>query len=180
MPGGCSIRGMRYLTLAAVLLAAPVLAQEVVLADAGGSFTNPTAAPVSPVASFFVALREPLIDILAAIGSALLGLLALWVRNKAKDNKLFSALQIGTDIVATYVAKAEVELKPMFKSFLADGKISAEEGAQLKAKVLEILKRDMPASLMQTLGSALGPALDGWLSGKIEQAVAVQGAPESP
>lgn len=180
------------LALAAILFASAALAHTAVAAGdpaphfefadiqlpaSDGSFSNP--APQSPV-------QGVLSELLMGLGALLLvgvkiGLAYLikYLREKGESNKVFSALAMGTEVVNTFVAKAEVELKPMFKSFLEDGKIDAAEGAQLKAKLMEILKRDMPAPLMATLGGALGPALDGWLSGKIEQAVEAQ-KPGSP
>lgn len=144
---------------------------DVMLVD-GEGFTNVVAPPAaSPVATN---VHEALVDLLMAVATGLLALGAAWVRAHAQNSKFAGALMKGTELVETYVAKAEVELKPMFKSFLSDGKIDALEAQQLKAKVLEIVKRDMPASLWSTLQSGFGPAVDGWLSGKIEQAVEAQ------
>lgn len=119
---------------------------------------------------------------LAVVGPLLVAAMAklvTYLHAKEKDSKLFGALSAATELVQTYVARAEVELRPEFAKALADGRLTPEEGKALKAKVLEILKRDMPAQLFATLSKALGPALEGWLSGKVEQAVTQQAAVES-
>lgn len=143
-----------------------------------GSFNNPPAP--SP-------LKEFLGEMLMALGGALLialkvGLAYLisYLKQRGKDSKLFNALAMASELVQTYVAKAEVELKPMFAKALEDGAISPEEGAALKAKVIEIIKRDMPADVWATVAGALGPAVDGWLSGKVEQAVSSQKVAANP
>lgn len=113
--------------------------------------------------------------LLALVGSGLVAALTklvTYLHSKEKDGRAFAALAQATELVQTYVARADVELRPEFQKALADGKLTPEEGAALKAKVLEMLKRDMPPALMALLGKVLGTAVDGWLSGKVEQAVA--------
>lgn len=120
--------------------------------------------------------------LLALLGTALVaavGKLTTYLHSKEKDGRAFAALAQASELVAAYVAKADVELRPEFQKALADGKLTPEEGAALKAKVLELLKRDMPASLMALLSKVLGGAVDGWLSGKVEQAVAEKAASPS-
>lgn len=118
-----------------------------------------------------------LLGILSPLLVALVGMAVKYLNEKGKDNKALAALGIGTELVHTYVAKAELELRPMLQKALADGKLTEAEGAELKAKLLELLKRDMPGPIMDTLQKTLGPALEGWLSGKVEQAVQQQQSP---
>lgn len=127
--------------------------------------------------SLFLKILAGLLGILSPLLVTLVAMAVKYLNEKGKDNKVLAALGIGTEIVHTFVAKAEVELRPQLQAALADGRLSDVEAQQLKAKVMEILKRDIPGPVMATLGNALGPALDGWLSGKVEQAVAAQARP---
>lgn len=180
---------MRYLAIASVIAAGLVLTKpalahsseigekhfrfaDVKLPAADGAFVNPVVEPVSPVKEFLGELLMLLASALLIAAKIGLGFLVKYLREKGETNKTLSALAIGTELIQTYVAKAEVELKPEFAKAAADGKITAEEGAALKAKVIEVLKRDMPADLWKALQRGLGPAVDGWVSGKVEESVA--------
>lgn len=156
---------------------------DVALAQVDAAPPVPAEAPAAELAStesLVLKILGGLLGILSPLLVALVGMAVRYLNAKGKDNKVLAAFGVATELVHTYVAKAEVELRPQFQKALADGKLSAEEAAELKAKLLEILKRDMPGPVLATLSGALGPALEGWLSGKVEQAVATGPASGSP
>lgn len=123
-----------------------------------------------------LSLLSPLLVALVAFGAAYLNAKKKELEASGGRADGLHALAIGADLVHTYVARAEVEIRPMLQKALADGVLSQAEGAELKAKVIELVKRDMPANVMAALSNALGPAVEGWLSGKVEQAVTAQRA----
>ncbi len=137
-------------------------------------------APVAAQPAWLTALLQYVVaPMLPLIGAALVGLLAkgvAFLHSKEKDSKALTALAVGADVVNAFVAHAEVAILPLIADAAKDGTITAAEGQAIKAKTLQLLKEQMPAALQATLGAVLGPALDTWLSGKLEQAVSQQGA----
>lgn len=105
---------------------------------------------------------------------ALGGLLGRWLHAHTGTSKVLGALATGADYVGTAVAHVMEGLRPKFEAALAnDGKIDAAELADLKAAAMTLILAEMPAS-MKTISSALGPAFQTWLSGKVSQAVTSQ------
>lgn len=129
---------------------------------------------VAQTESVLLKMLGGLLTILSPLLVALVAKAVQYLHNQGKDNKVAAAFAFGAELVHTYVAKAEVEIRPTLQKALADGRLDAGEAAALKEQVMAILKRDMPGDVMKTLSGALGPALEGWLSGKVEQAVAAQ------
>lgn len=113
----------------------------------------------------------PLIPVVGALIVAGLGKLVQFLHAKEGESKLLKALGIGAELVSTSVSHVVDGLKPELQAALADGKIDDAERAALKAKALELLKKELPAGVQGVLSTALGPALETWLSGKVSQAI---------
>lgn len=120
----------------------------------------------------------PLIPVVGALIVAGLGKLVQFLHAKHKDSKLFGALGVGAELVSTSVTHVIDGLKPELQQALADGKIDDAERAALKAKAMELLKKELPVGVQGVLSTALGPALETWLSGKVTQAIDAQEAPK--
>lgn len=121
------------------------------------------------------ALAPILLSALTAGATWALAHLALWLKAKAEGNRAFNALAQVEDLVASVVQDVENTTKPLLASALADGELTTAEGVQLKTAAMDAVKKrlgaDGLATLKKVLGAVIGGDLDGWLSGKIEQAV---------
>lgn len=110
---------------------------------------------------------------LAILGPLLVAGLARLVQylgEKSKESKAARVAGVFAELARSVVAEIEVTLRPEIQKALADGTLSKEEGAILKAKALELLKTKAPASLLSSAQSVFGPILDTWLGGLIERA----------
>lgn len=129
-------------------------------------------------------LRDSILSALVQYGLPLLvsGLIALgtllgrWLHAHTQNSKVLGALAQGADFVGAAVAHVISGMQDDFKAALADGKVTPEEAAALKAKVLALVKAELPSAL-KTVADNLGPAFETWLSGKVSQAVSSQTAP---
>lgn len=131
------------------------------------------AAPPAPPASF---LGSVYVWIVGAVGGAIVALslaFGVFLRAKAKDSAAWSLVNRLWVIMQSVVAHAEAELRPLFQKALEDGTLTAEEGAQLKKRALEIFKSEA-ADLVKQIPAVLGLSGDGvgtFLSGLLERAV---------
>ncbi|MBK7864362.1 MAG: hypothetical protein IPJ65_38330 [Archangiaceae bacterium] len=116
----------------------------------------------------------PLIPVIGALVVAGLGKLVQLLHAKQGESKLLGALGVGAELVSTSVSHVIDGLKPELQAALADGKIDDAEKATLKAKAMELLKKELPAGVQGVLSTTLGPALETWLSGKVTQAISAQ------
>ena len=92
-----------------------------------------------------------------------------------QHNKGALLLQRLTYIVGTVVTEVEMTLRPHIKSALADGKISKEEGQNLKNIALDKIKSIVKESSLEELKAAMGIFdIDHLIEGMIETAVAGQ------
>lgn len=109
-------------------------------------------------------------------GGVLFGLGALvnFLNKKAGESKYAKTFAQLVELVKSLVAHADAELRPEIQKALADGTLSPEEAKALKAKVLELAKASIGPSLsgLAKILGLQGGALDVFLSGLIEQAVA--------
>lgn len=97
---------------------------------------------------------------------------ALYLGAKAKESRWALATSQLLGIVQHVVADAEVTLRPQFAQAMADGSLSAEEGAALKAEVMRIVRERVAPETMAFIRAQLGTAFDVILGGAVERAVA--------
>lgn len=153
---------MRLLMLI-VLISLPALAQ--------------SAPPPQPTPSVWTQLGPALLDLLGVALLAGIGFLATYLRAKAAESKAARVGLVLTESARAVVLELDASLKPKLKAFLADGVLSDDEKAQLKAAALDLLKTKLPAGLLSTAGQVFGAAfVDTYLAGKVEQAVAEKNA----
>lgn len=82
-------------------------------------------------------------------------------------------LQRVAYLTSTIVTEVELSIRPYLKAALADGKISEEEGKEMKGIALAKLKSILGSKGKEELEAVLGIFnLDAFLSGQIESAVA--------
>lgn len=126
---------------------------------------------MSPLAQALVQYVLPalVVALLPLIGSALLSLTSL-LQARKNQGIGWHALAVLADVVRTQVAHAEVELRPMYQKALEDGRLTPEEGAQLKAAVIASVMKSAPGAILDAARQVLGGALETWLSGQVELA----------
>lgn len=122
------------------------------------------------------------VQLLPLLGSLLLALLSFGVAKlitliqaKTKNEWLKGALVKATEAVFNAVHSVEQTMAAKFKEAAADGKITPEEAAQLKAAALESVKSYLGEKGLKELMSVLSLdalGLDKFLADKIEANVA--------
>lgn len=129
---------------------------------------------MSPLAQALVQYVVPALSaaLLPFLAKALLALSGLLQAKKAQGVG-WNALAALESIVANTVAHAEVELRPQFQKAMEDGRLTPEEGVQLKAAVVSLVLKTAPAEVLAAAQQVLGGALDAWLSGQVERANAL-------
>lgn len=152
------------------------LAQEVAPPQSPPAVVSPS---VSPVAAAFWQYVFPFL--LTAVSGALtwaLALLTKWLREKASavnqsatQARFTHAMDALWGVVANTVAELNVSMKSKLPSYLADGKISPEEAADLKAAALEIVKTKLGPNLLGVVKAELGGVFETVVGGMIEKAV---------
>lgn len=129
----------------------------------------------STLLSVFVQYLLPVFATALAGGlSWVLGLAGLWLKTKATQSKLASALAQITFIVETVVARVEAAERPLVKEFTADGHISKAEGKRLMdlavSETMAVAKErgfEEARKLLETFS----PAVEAMLRGIIERAL---------
>lgn len=126
-------------------------------------------------------LIQTSVQLLPLLGTILLALMSMGaaklvalIQAKTKNEWLKTALVRATDAVFQAVHFVEQTMAAKLKDAASDGKISAEEGAQLKAAALDAVKSYLGDNGMKELMSILGfdsPSLDKFLSDKIEASI---------
>lgn len=134
--------------------------------------------PETPGSMILKYLVTPAIPILG--GAILWALKALvqYLGTKSEGNKAAHVALVFGELAQSIVAELEVTLRPQLQKALADGSLSPDEAAKLKAEALRILKEKAPAGLITAAGSVFGAGLDTWLGGLVERANSA--APASP
>jgi hypothetical protein len=129
-----------------------------------------------------------LAQLLTDAGYAIVIALATWLASKltayldalSTRNKAATALDTAWHLMSSLVAHAEVALRPTIKNALSEGKLTPEEGAKLKAAVLQTFKQTVGneglAELEAALGVAQGGTVDTFLSGLVERTLGIQRA----
>jgi len=136
----------------------------------------------SPVLQLSAALQDLLFTALLAG----LAFLANFLRARSAESKAARVGLVITESARAAVLELDAVMKPKLKAYLADGVLSDEEKADLKATAVGLLKSKLPGNLLAAAGGIFGAFTDTYLAGKIEQAVAeknamqAQGAAPSP
>lgn len=156
-------------TLLFALIAAPALAAGAVAPEFA----------TTPGESFLAQLGPALMDLLMAAALAGIGVLAAFLRAKSAESKAAKVGLVVTEAARAAVLELDATIKPKLKAFLADGKLSDEEKAELKKLALDLLKTKLPAGLLGTAGQVFGAFTDTYLAGKVEQAVAEKNSVEA-
>lgn len=134
-----------------------------------------TGAPPPPETTPLGVLLIALVSVggLAITGAFTAG--AIFFARKAKDGAMWSLMNRLWVAAQQAVTHAEAEIRPSLQKALADGKLTPEEGAELKAKATAIFKT-MAGDLLKQLPKVAGFSEDGigaFVSGLIERAVSV-------
>ena len=101
--------------------------------------------------------------------------LALYLGARAKESRWALATAQLLGIVQHVVAEAEVTLRPQFAKAMADGTLTAEEGAALKAEVMRIVRERVAPETLEFIRQQLGSAFETVLGGAVERAVVADG-----
>ena len=129
----------------------------------------------SPVLTAVLQYVVPaLITVLGPLAIWALGQLAVFLKAKSSESKVFSVLSVVTDAAASVVAELNVTLKIQLQAALADGVLTDAEKKQLKDAALLVLKTKLPAATLASAQGMFGPMLDTWLGGLVERAVTEQ------
>jgi len=167
-----------FLSIPAAAAPPPPDVGELVLAAGAPapSFALAQAEPAPAGESFLAKLGPSLLDLLTAAAIAGIGVLAAFLRAKSAESKAAKVGLVVTEAARAAVLELDASIKPKLKAFLADGKLSDEEKAELKKMALDLLKTKLPAGLLTAAGGVFGAFTDTYLAGKIEQAVAEKNA----
>lgn len=128
--------------------------------------------------SLFLQLAGGLLDLLmlAVVGG--IGLLSRFLLSKSSESAFARFGHVVTEAARASVLQIDRTLKPQLQAALADGILTPAEKAQLKAAALDLLKSQLPASVLKLGQGVLGSFLDTYLAGKVEQAVIEKNALE--
>jgi hypothetical protein len=118
----------------------------------------------------------PLVTIaVGALVSAVFNELRKWLAAKVHNERLGTALMVGVDAVQTAVSEVEQTMAAAMREAAADGVITDAEKAALKAKAIELSKKQLGDHGMALLGKGLQMGeeqLTGWLGSRVEATVA--------
>lgn len=130
--------------------------------------------PAAPL-SITSVLWQALVGAAGLAFTTLLSVISLAVRSRAKSGRYWTLVNQLWTMVQSIVAHAEVELRPQFAKAMADGKLTPEEGSQLKLEVVRLVKDGAKPALEQLAKDFAmdGGALELLLSGLIERAVSL-------
>lgn len=125
-------------------------------------------------------MKEMLIQMLPTLWTLIGVPLATWLgaqlivllNSKIKGTKWEQGALKFEAMVTAIVDHAEVELRPDIEAALHDGKLSPEEAASLKAKVIALVQKEVVPLVPEMLKGFSQPMIDMLISGTIERAVA--------
>jgi len=162
--------------LLAILAPVVALAQDVLV--------PPPAAPGAPggpawVTSLLQYIVLPLIPAIGAVIVAALGKLALFLHSKEQNSKVAGVFAIATDFVENAFEHIRAGMEADFKVALADGKLDPVERAALLAKLLALVKAELPSGIQAALQAVFGAGLNTWLSGKASAVIDAAAQPKS-
>lgn len=127
--------------------------------------------PKTAAESIIAYILVPLIPVLGALLAAALTKLTTYLHAKESNSKVAAAFAIATDFVSAAFTRMRAGIEPDLRMALADGSLDAMEREHLVAKLVALVKAELPAGIMAILGGALGPALETWLNGKAGQVI---------
>lgn len=113
----------------------------------------------------------------------LMSLVGVLLSKKAKDSRIFGAINSLWVLAQTLVAHVERELRPKVAKALEDGKLTPEEADELKKQAIALFKEQAGAQLgeLQKLLGLSESGLGTFISGLLEKAVSsFKTAPGSP
>ncbi len=155
---------MHRLAAVAVLLPAAAFAQDVVVVPS----------PKTP-AELIVSLVPHVIGLVALVMTGyVLPALKNWLVERGKTNKLANVALRVEHLAEACVAHLNAGLRAQFELAAADGKITAEEAAALKADGMRLMKEFLGAQGLTTVAGVLGIGaglVDTYLSGMLEKSV---------
>lgn len=117
-----------------------------------------------------------MIAVYIAIAAAVVGLAGVvgyWLSVKAKESKVWAVVNVAYVKLQAIVAHVEVAIRPNVRKALADGRITPEEGAALKAEAIKLF-RDAAGTEIEDLKKYLNlgeGALAVFISGLLEKAL---------
>lgn len=121
--------------------------------------------------AFFEYVFPALLSALGALASWALMRLATYLRARASASRWALASAQLADIARLAVSEAEVALRPRFAQAMSDGKLTPEEGAELKGEVMRIIRERLAPQTWALLESQLGDFVGWHLGGAVERAV---------
>jgi hypothetical protein len=160
---------MRFILSAALFLSLPAFA------DTTPPAPPPAGAPIGDqiLHAFMQVVVPALITALAALLAWALKKLGTFLHTKAEGNAFGTAGVKVYDYLSNATQHLIAGMAPEFRKALAnDGKIDEAERAALKAKLMELVKAEMPEGVMSVLGNAFGSGLETVMSGLTEKVLA--------
>ncbi len=113
----------------------------------------------------------PAIPVLGTLTVWVLTKLATFLHTKGENSKVAGAFAVAVDFIETAFTHLRAGIEADLKLALADGTLDAKERADLVAKLVSLVKAELPGSIMGVLSGALGPSLETWLNGKAGDAI---------
>lgn len=111
-----------------------------------------------------------LLPVLIAFAGGLFALWKLWLDKHIKNNEFKSALLYATNLIEVEVGKAESYAVKQAKIANGNGKLTTEQGAQIKQDVLNAISKQLPADVCAALGYVI-PDVTGWVDSQLQKAV---------
>jgi hypothetical protein len=166
-------RAIAFVAAIAIVLSAQIVNAQPIDAQWANDVALPSAQPTlaGTLLSWIAVAALSLVTIL-------MGLAGVAMARRGKDSKIWATVNSLWVIAQTVVAHVERELRPKIQKALEDGKLSAEEGAFLKAEALRLFKEAAGSNLLglqKLLGLTEG-AVGTFISGLIERAVSAMKA----
>lgn len=144
-------------------------------------FALPALASEAPAPSPWVSLSSSLVDVAVAVLVAALGMLTHYLRAKAAESGAARAGLVATEAARAAVLQLDKTLKPQLAAATADGVLTDEEKAKLKAEAMRLMREQLAPDALKAVVGAFGAAFaETYLAGKIEQAVAEKNALAGP
>lgn len=141
------------------------------------------APPVSDGHALLGSLYTGLVSLVGVALTAAMAFLTNLLAQKAKASKVAAFAFTVWEKAQSVVAYVDVHIRPTVDKDLADGALTAEEKAELKAEAMKLLKEALGEAGLTKLSSLLGlfgGAADVFLSGLIERALGVQRSAVAP
>lgn len=96
--------------------------------------------------------------------------LSAWLKSKKDGSKAALVGATLSEMASSVVAHVDVEMRPKVAKAFEDGRLTAEEGAELKREAMRLLMERVPDALRKGAEELFGPLLQTYLSGLVERA----------